>query len=83
MAADYADWGGLAELQSFLTGLGLAVQSDQATASAIGTAVGNAVAALDLAVAADQATASAISASIAAAGVPLLHGYQLVENDTT
>ena len=83
MVADYADWGGLSELQSFLTGLGLAVQTDQATAAAIGTAVGDAVAALDLAVAADQATASAISASIAAAGVPLLHGYQLVENDTT
>ena len=83
MVADYADWGGLAELQNFLTGLGLAVQTDQATASAIGTAVGNAVAALDLAVAADQATASAISASIAAAGVPLLHGYQLVTNNTT
>jgi len=83
MVADYADWGGLAELQSFLTGLGLAVQTDQATAAAIGTAVGDAVAALDLAVAADQATASAISASIAAAGVPLLHGYSLVTNNTT
>jgi len=102
--ADYADWGGLTELQNFLTSLNLAVQSDQATAAAIGTAVGSAISALDLAVQADQATAaqiaSAISAldlalaanqatdtqiadAIAAAGVPLLHGYQLVENDTT
>ena len=83
MVADYADWGGLTELQNFLTSLNLAVQSDQATASAIGTAVGNAVAALDLAVAADQATASAISASIAAAGVPLLNGLGVALNDTS
>lgn len=69
MTADYPDWGGLTELQNFLTGLGLAVQTDQATAAAIGSAVGSAISALNLAVQADQATASQIATAISALGL--------------
>ena len=35
MATDYADWGGLAALQQFITSLNLAVQTEQATAAQI------------------------------------------------
>jgi len=69
MATDYADWGGLDALQQFLTSLNLAVQSDQATAAAIGSAVGTAVGDLNLAVQADQATAAQIASAISGLGL--------------
>lgn len=67
------------EIATAIGTLGLAVQADQATASAIATAIG----ALGLATDSLQATAAQISAAIAAEGVPLLHGYQLITNNTT